>query len=1341
MRKYYIIAILFLVAFVTVFNYVGCGGGGGGGSSSGSSTPPTTTVPSLTTKPATNVLLTSATLNGTVNPNGVSTTIYFQYGTSLGYGSTTLYQSIGSGASSINVFANVTGLTPNTNYNFRVVVSRSGSTFYGSNLTFKTLVGTPPTCTTNAADNITTNSARLNGTVDPNGLNVTSCYFQWGTTTDYFGGSPTATPSTFGITSSVSANISSLSISTTYNFRVVATNIGGTTNGNNLTFTTGTVATVVCSGPDQITSGIQSSSFTAISRDISNNIVSDTYTWTNANGTGTANLIGDTLTGVTAGTVRITATSVANPAISGGKTVTVIPGAVVTVTVSGADSITSAGTSETYTAVSEDAAGNNVSETYTWSHTDDAGSITRTTNTITGFLTGAVTITATGTGAVAGGRVVTVTPGAINDYLVIPASYSVVTGTNQTATITARDVNGNTVTTDSSTVITATFVVITGTTVTTGTFYTNDEYITTTDTYTLNSGIATICYRAVHDGTPPNWFTITATDDNDKEGTSETVGIYSNPTKLVFTVQPTDTPAGSAFNPTVEVSVEDDYDNIVPSAVNTITITGPAGVTLGVITTTDAISGTATFTGMTVSGIASAGYTLTATSAGLTLAISNPFSITYGAANNLAFVAQPQSDTAGDTWAPVTVSVTDSYGNDVPDVSVTISNNNGTAINGSLTQLSDASGIATFSPLSMTLAADNYVLSATSGALATTSSAFNITPAAANNLVFVQQPTTTISGATFSTITVRVRDIYNNFVTTANDTVVLAVSAGATLGGTTSVDAAGDGTATFSAVTLTSGISGTGYTLTATSGVLTEAVSNPFAIIGYGAATTLAWVTNPPATTIAGNTMTAFTVRVTDALGNNVQGTTVSITTTVTTPLVYQAGTAVANATADSDASGIASFGTISMTLVGTYALSASVGTLYAPPSTLFDITPAAANNLAFVQQPTTTTAGNIMTPAFTVRVTDQYGNNVQSTTVSITTTVSSLAVYQGGTQVTNYATADSDASGIAIFSTISMTQVGTGYIFRASSGSLTPVDSTAFNIATVAVDDYCWVANSGSNTVTRIKKSDSTTTTIAITGATNPNPRAVAVDETYVWVANVDSVNVTRISKSDLSTITIAAGRTNGVSVDETYCWVANYSETWGLTRIRKSDSTTTTIAGVFSVVAVDGTYCWAAANDANTVTRIRKSDFTTTTITVGTTPRGIAVDGTYCWVANASTNNVTRILKSDLSTTSVAIATTTGPYALTVDDTYCWVTHWVNANVTRILKTDLSTTTIAVQTSPYGVSVDGTYCWVANFGSGTVTRILKSNLNTTTIQVGSQPFSAGDMTGYAYDNYSRVP
>ncbi|MEK7309789.1 MAG: LamG-like jellyroll fold domain-containing protein [Planctomycetota bacterium] len=296
-----------------------------------------------------------------------------------------------------------------------------------------------------------------------------------------------------------------------------------------------------------------------------------------------------------------------------------------------------------------------------------------------------------------------------------------------------------------------------------------------------------------------------------------------------------------------------------------------------------------------------------------------------------------------------------------------------------------------------------------------------------------------------------------------------------------------------------------------------------------------------------------------------------------------------------------------------------------------------------------------------------------------------------------------------------------------------------AYNASPVpAVDDYVWVTSLSTNNVTRIKKSDSSTTTITVGTTTG----GIAVDSNYVWVENTTTNNVTRIKKSDLTTTTIAVGTDPcGIAVDETYSWVANYGSN-NVTRINKYDLTKTTIsAGTNPTgVAIDGTYVWVSNQNSNNVTRIKKSDLTTATIAVGATPSGIAVDETYVWVANQGSTTVTRIKKSDSSTTNITVGSQ--PVGVSADETYCWVANAGSANVTRIKKSDSSTIAIAVGNYPNGVSVDGTYCWVANEGAGsgnTVTRILKSDLTTTTITVGTQPNSMGDMTGWAYDNYAK--
>jgi hypothetical protein len=79
----------------------------------------------------------SATLHGWVYPHGLSTTVYFQYGRTISYGSRTPNQTK-TGNTYQGAFANIFGLAPNTTYHFRIVASNSAGTRYGGDRTFTT---------------------------------------------------------------------------------------------------------------------------------------------------------------------------------------------------------------------------------------------------------------------------------------------------------------------------------------------------------------------------------------------------------------------------------------------------------------------------------------------------------------------------------------------------------------------------------------------------------------------------------------------------------------------------------------------------------------------------------------------------------------------------------------------------------------------------------------------------------------------------------------------------------------------------------------------------------------------------------------------------------------------------------------------------------------------------------------------------------------------------------------------------------------------------------------------------------------------------------------------------
>jgi len=195
----------------------------------------TSSVPAAVTSAASSVTPTSATLNGTVDPSGRPTTWYFEYGTSTGYGTKTTAKDAGSGTGSTAVAAAVTGLTTGRTYHFRIVATNDAGTSHGADQAF--VSSAAPSITTKPASSVGDTTARLNGTVDPNGQ-ATAVVFEYGTSTGYGAKTAAQNAGSGSAAKSMAAAISGLGGGVTYHFRVVATNASGTTAGADLTFTT-----------------------------------------------------------------------------------------------------------------------------------------------------------------------------------------------------------------------------------------------------------------------------------------------------------------------------------------------------------------------------------------------------------------------------------------------------------------------------------------------------------------------------------------------------------------------------------------------------------------------------------------------------------------------------------------------------------------------------------------------------------------------------------------------------------------------------------------------------------------------------------------------------------------------------------------------------------------------------------------------------------------------------------------------------------------------------------------------------------------------------------------------
>ena len=95
-------------------------------------------LPGAVTGGATVTSPTTATLTGTVDPNGQTTSAYFEYGTGNVLNLTSPLTSVGNGVDPANVATDAVGLQPGTTYSYRIAGDTVGATTTGSTQTFTT---------------------------------------------------------------------------------------------------------------------------------------------------------------------------------------------------------------------------------------------------------------------------------------------------------------------------------------------------------------------------------------------------------------------------------------------------------------------------------------------------------------------------------------------------------------------------------------------------------------------------------------------------------------------------------------------------------------------------------------------------------------------------------------------------------------------------------------------------------------------------------------------------------------------------------------------------------------------------------------------------------------------------------------------------------------------------------------------------------------------------------------------------------------------------------------------------------------------------------------------------
>src|SRR5437667_6754306 len=129
---------------------------------------------------------------------------------------------------------------------------------------------------------------------------------------------------------------------------------------------------------------------------------------------------------------------------------------------------------------------------------------------------------------------------------------------------------------------------------------------------------------------------------------------------------------------------------------------------------------------------------------------------------------------------------------------------------------------------------------------------------------------------------------------------------------------------------------------------------------------------------------------------------------------------------------------------------------------------PPSADHLPFLAQPAAALADSTITSAITVEIRDSVDRRINGAATAVTIAIGA----NPGTATLSGSTTLNAASGTATFSNLKINQRGRGYTLVASSGSLTPDTSAAFDVFAPLVVD---AVASGDGHTCALKRGDAT--------------------------------------------------------------------------------------------------------------------------------------------------------------------------------------------------------------------------------------------------------------------------
>ena len=583
--------------------------------------------------------------------------------------------------------------------------------------------------------------------------------------------------------------------------------------------------------------------------------------------------------------------------------------------------------------------------------------------------------------------------------------------------------------------------------------------------------------------------------------------VFTSPTQVVLSTLPSQLMAGGNLGmPTA--SVEDAHGNVATSSTATVTatITGPNGFSQTVTGT--AVNGTA---GLNLSSVAlnTAGtYTVTASSNGLTSAVSTVM-VTPGAAAQLSASPTPASITSGSNLGTVTATVQDANGNTVSSstaaVTATITGPNGyshtvtgTAVN----------GVASLNLSSLNLtAAGSYTVTTSSNGLTGAVSNVTVTAGAATQLTTSSAPSMVVSGGNLGTLTTTVQDANGNTVTGSTATVTETITGpngyshvvtGTAVNGVANINLSALNLTTagsYTVITSSNGLTGTTSSVTVTAGAASQLATSAL-----------------PASVISGGNLGTLTATVQDANSNTVANSTAAVTSTITGPNGYShtvTGTAV---------NGVASLNlsSLNLTAAGSYTVTTSSNGLTGTTSSV-TVTPGTASQLNTSSiTPSVGSGGSLGTITATVK--DANGNTVTGSTATVTATITGPNGYSQivtGTAVNGVASLNLSSLNLTAAGTYTVTTSSNG--LTASTSTVTVTAGAASQLTTSAIPASLTSGGNLGTATAAVKDANGnivTGSTAAVTATiTGPNGYSQMVTGTAVnGVAslNLSSLNLT---------------------------------------------------------------------------------------------------------------------------------------------------------------------------------------------------------------------------------------